>query len=121
MRSWGSCVIFLDSSFALCNVWWYKQNWKKDGGRPMFKYKTTNDTGCIDSILMIRIRISDPIILRRPRGDSWVFLKKFVADFPDPTHHPSVSEDEITRNKAQQRSQQTVAQRGLIIVSFDTS
>ena len=69
---------------------------------------------------MIRIRISDPIILKRPRSDSWIFLKKFAADFPDPTHHPLVSKDEITRKKAQQRSQQRVAQRGFII-SFDRS
>lgn len=69
---------------------------------------------------MIKIKISDPIIPKRPKGDSWVFLKKFAAVSPDLTHHPLVSEDEITQNKAQQRSQQSVAQRGFI-VSFDTS
>ena len=62
---------------------------------------------------MIRIKISDPVILKRPRGDSWV---SFATVFPEPTDHPLVSEDDITQNKAQQRSQQRVAQRGLILL-----
>lgn len=65
---------------------------------------------------MIKIKISDPIIPKRPKGDSWIFLKKFAAVSPDLTHHPLVSEDAITWNKAQQRSQQRVAQRGLILL-----
>ena len=65
---------------------------------------------------MIKIKISDPIIPKRPKGDSWIFLKKFAAVSPDLTHHPLVSEDVITWNKAQQRSQQRVAQRGLILL-----
>ena len=65
---------------------------------------------------MIKIKISDPIIPKRPKGDSWIFLKKFAAVSPDLTNHPLVSKDEITQNKAQQRSQQRVAQRGLILL-----
>ena len=54
--------------------------------------------------------------MRSRESDSWIFLKKLAAVFPDPTHHPLVSKDAITRKKAQQRSQQRVAQRGLTLL-----
>jgi len=60
---------------------------------------------------MIRIKISDPIIPKRPKGDSWV---SFAAVFPDPTDHSLVPKDEITQNKVVQRSQQSVAQEDLL-------
>ena len=109
---------FLELSFCSCKECWYIQNWKKDGGRPMFKYKTTK---MIQGALIPFWWSGSRLVISSSWGDPGVIVGSFWKSLllfrtPDATHHPLVSEDVITRNKAQQRSQQRVAQRGLILL-----
>ena len=115
---------FLELSFCSCKECWYIQNWKKDGGRPMFKYKTTKMIqGALipfwwsGSRLVISSSWGDPEVIV---GSFWKSLLLFRT--PDATHHPLVSRGcDHSEQSTTKEPTKGCPKRINFIVSFDTS